>query len=128
MDPAPQPVIVPPHDAAGQRVEIDGQTISIHEWRGSGPATLHVHREDDEVWHVLEGELRFRFRDRTEVTPAGSTVFVPAGVPHTYEALPGARYLIILTPRLRRLIAELQSTPQATHADVYRRHASEMLE
>jgi mannose-6-phosphate isomerase-like protein (cupin superfamily) len=46
-----------PHDAAGHRVQIDGQTVSIHERAGSGPATLHVHREDDEVWHVLEGEI-----------------------------------------------------------------------
>ncbi len=62
------------------------------------------------------------------MAPAGSTVFVPAGVPHTYEALPGARYLIILTPRLRALIARLQSTPHAEHTEVYRRHASELLE
>lgn len=109
-------------------MEIDGQTLCIHEWRGSGPATLHVHREDDEAWHVLEGELRFRFGDRSEVAPAGSTVFVPAGAPHTYEALPGARYLIVLTPRLRALIAELQSTPHPEHPDVYKRHASELLE
>lgn len=119
-----QPIIVPPHNAPG----IDGQTICIHEWRGSGPASLHVHREDDEAWYVLEGQLRFRFGDRSEVVPAGSTVFVPAGVSHTYEALPGARYLIILTTRLRALIAELQSTPHAQHPDVYRRHASELLE
>jgi mannose-6-phosphate isomerase-like protein (cupin superfamily) len=65
-----QPIIVPPHNAPG----IDGQTICIHEWRGSGPATLHVHHEDDEAWYVLEGELRFRFGDRSEVAPAGSTV------------------------------------------------------
>ena len=89
---------------------------------------MHVHHQDDEAWHVLEGELRFRFGDRVEVAQAGSTVFVPAGTPHTYETLPGARYLIILTPRLRALIAELQSTAHPEHPDVYRRHASELLE
>jgi mannose-6-phosphate isomerase-like protein (cupin superfamily) len=123
-----QPIFVPAHSAQDRRIEIDGETICIHEWLGSGPATLHVHREDDEAWYVLEGELRFRFGDRSEVAAAGSTVFAPAGVPHTYEAMPGARYLIILTPRLRKLIAELQSTPPAQHPDVYRRHASELVE
>ncbi len=88
---------------------------------------MHVHHEDDEAWYVLDGELRFHFGDRSEVAPAGSMVFAPAGVPHTYEALPGARYLIVLTPRLGALIAELQSTPPAQHPDVYRRHASELL-
>src|SRR5258708_7026023 len=115
------PIIVPRHDAPGQRVEIEGQPICIHEWRGSGPATLHVHRDDDEAWHVLEGELRFRFGDRREVAPAGSTVFVPAGVAHTYEALPRARYLIILPPPLRAPIPALHSTPHPDHPDLYPR-------
>ena len=38
------------------------------------------------------------------------------------------RYLIILTPRLRALIAELHQTPLALHAQVLRRYESEMVE
>ena len=41
-----------------------GATLVIREWTDSGPSYLHVHRSDDEAWHVLEGTLRFRFRDR----------------------------------------------------------------
>jgi hypothetical protein len=105
-----------------------GGSFVIHEWRGSGPALLHVHHADDEAWHVLEGTLRFRFADRTADVPAGGTVFVPAGVPHTYEAI-DARYLIVLTPRLDALIRELQRTPdRAAHAAVYRMFESELLE
>src|ERR1700757_352835 len=84
-----------------------GASFSIHEWRGSGPALLHVHYSDDEAWHVLEGELIFRYADRTEVAGPGKTVFVPAGMAHTYRAGEGARYLIILPPRLRDLISAL---------------------
>jgi hypothetical protein len=58
----------------------------------------------------LEGELIFRYSDRTtETISAGKTVFVPAGVAHIYTAGPGARYLIVLTPRLRALIAALEA-------------------
>src|SRR5262249_31191984 len=64
-----------------------GESFAIREWRGSGPAKLHVHHADDEAWHVLEGVLRFRFDDRMVDVGAGETVFVPAGVPHTYAAL-----------------------------------------
>src|ERR1043166_8274641 len=85
-----------------------GNSFSIHEWRGSGPAKLHVHHSDDEAWHILEGELMFRFVDRTETAGPGTTVFVPAGVAHTFSAGAGVRYLIILTPRLSALIAALQ--------------------
>jgi mannose-6-phosphate isomerase-like protein (cupin superfamily) len=106
-----------------------GRSFEIHEWRGSGPSTLHVHHSDDEAWHVLEGELTFRYAGRTETAGAGTTVFVPAGTAHTYTAGPGSRYLIILTPRLRALIAELQSDRDPAHRrEIYRRFDSELLE
>jgi hypothetical protein len=60
---------------------------------------------------------------------AGKTVFVPAGVAHTYTAGQGARYLIVLTPRLRALIAALQSDRDPDHQqEIYRRFDSELLE
>jgi len=106
-----------------------GQSFEIHEWRGSGPATLHVHHADDEAWHVLAGEITFRFADRTETAGPGQTIFVPAGVAHTYTTGPDARYLIVLTPRLRALIAALQADRDPTHQhDIYRRFQSELLE
>jgi mannose-6-phosphate isomerase-like protein (cupin superfamily) len=113
---------------ATTRFSAVGQSFAVHEWRGSGPAALHVHRADDEAWHVLDGTLRFRFIDRVVDVGPGGTVFVPAGVAHTYEAL-DARYLIVLTPRLAALIAELQQTSdRALHAAVYQKYDSELLE
>ena len=106
----------------------DGQSFCLRDWRGSGPATLHVHHADDEAWHVLEGTLRFQLGSRTVDVTAGATVFVPAGVAHTYEALAGSRYLLVLTPRLRDLINELQrNRDPAAQAEIYRRFQSELL-
>src|SRR5215831_14363454 len=98
-----------------------GSSFIIHEWRGSGPDYLHVHYEDDEAWHVLEGALTFRFKDRTIEAPAGTTVFVPAGTPHTYSANASAHYLVILTPRLNELILELHQAPYNTHASTMKK-------
>ena len=110
------------------RFTATGHSFAIREWRGSGPAALHVHHADDEAWHVLDGRLRFRFADRTIEVGPGETVFVPAGVAHTYEAL-DARYLVFLTPRLVALISELQQARDpATHAAIYRAHESELLD
>lgn len=106
-----------------------GQSFSIREWRGSGPAKMHVHHNDDEAWHVLEGELEFRYAGRTETAATGATVFVPAGTAHTYTAAPGARYLIILTPRISGLITALQAERDpAKHPEIYRQFDSELLE
>src|SRR5260370_21703166 len=106
-----------------------GTSFEIHEWRGSGLATLHVHRSDDEAWHVLDGQLTFRYADRTEVAGPGMTIFVPAGVAHTYTAGKDSRYLIILTPRLSALIATLQADRDPAHQhEIYRRFDSDLLE
>ncbi len=106
-----------------------GASFAIHEWQGAGPATLHVHHSDDEAWHVLEGNLTFRYADRTETVASGDTVFVPAGVAHTYTASDDARYLIVLTPRLSALIAALHEDRDPVHQnEIYRRFDSELLE
>jgi hypothetical protein len=42
-------------------VSAAGETLVVREWTDSGPSYLHIHRSDDEAWHVLEGTLRFRF-------------------------------------------------------------------
>src|SRR5512134_2402992 len=102
-----------------------GKSFDGHEWSGSGPGYLHVHHADDEAWHVLEGTLTFRLEDKEVDAPAGTTIFVPAGVPHDYfESQGPARYLILLTPRLRDLIAALEKAPREAHNDIMRRFDS----
>lgn len=118
------------NDSASEAMSATGQSFEIHEWTGSGPGYLHVHYGDDEAWHVLEGTLTFRFQDGAQrEAPAGTTVFVPAGVAHDYSASTEAdRYLIVLTPRLGRLIAELEKAPISQHAEIMRRYESEIVE
>jgi hypothetical protein len=84
-----------------------GTSLVVHEWTGSGPTYMHIHRSDDEAWHVLDGSLRFRLADGEVDAPAGTTVFVPAGSPHAYWETEPSRYLIFLTPRLDHLISRL---------------------
>ncbi|HKF65678.1 MAG TPA: cupin domain-containing protein, partial [Vicinamibacterales bacterium] len=45
---------------------------------------LHVHHREDESFWVLEGELSMRCGDRTFRASAGSYVFLPRDVPHTF--------------------------------------------
>jgi mannose-6-phosphate isomerase-like protein (cupin superfamily) len=112
-----------------QPISAMGSSFDIYEWSGSGPDYLHVHYSDDEAWHVLEGTLTFRFKDRVIDAYAGTTVFVPAGVPHTYsEANSPTRYLILLTPRLRDLISALHAAPYEEHKVIMRNLKSEIVE
>ncbi len=126
------PIIVPDkqkREARRQFIAATGQSFDIHEWSGSGPGYLHVHYADDEAWHVLEGTLTFKFRDRQVDAPPGTTVFVPAGVPHDYAEFHGpTRYLIILTPRLRELISALEEAPREQHNEIMHKFELEILE
>jgi mannose-6-phosphate isomerase-like protein (cupin superfamily) len=58
---------------------------------------LHVHHNEDEIFHLLEGELRVRAGDTELTIGSGETTLGPKGVPHTYrvESREGARWLLI---------------------------------
>ena len=62
-------------------------TYSIVEWAAapSAPGTpLHLHRETDEGFYVLEGTFGFEVGDRALEVPAGTFVFVPRGLEHAF--------------------------------------------
>ena len=69
------------------------ESLAAH---GDSPP-LHLHRTEDEIFHVLEGELRFRIGDADLRIGAGKTILAPKGVPHTYrvESPEGGRWLVI---------------------------------
>jgi mannose-6-phosphate isomerase-like protein (cupin superfamily) len=52
--------------------------------RGESPP-LHIHHDEDEVFHILEGELRFRVGDDELRAGPGETLLAPKRVPHTHR-------------------------------------------
>lgn len=52
----------------------------------SGAQTpLHVHRDSDEVIHVLSGELSIRIDDQLTTAGTGSWAFIPRGTQHGWK-------------------------------------------
>jgi len=65
--------------------------------QGDSPP-YHVHRTEDEVFRVLEGELTLLVDGERRTVGAGETVLAPKGVPHTYRvASEQARWLVVTT-------------------------------
>jgi quercetin dioxygenase-like cupin family protein len=66
---------------------------------GQGPP-YHVHDTLDELIYVLEGSLRVRLVDRIEDAEAGAFVFIPRGLPHTWEGYGdrAVRFLVVVAP------------------------------
>jgi quercetin dioxygenase-like cupin family protein len=66
--------------------------------RGAG-SPLHIHHREDEWFYVIEGELTFWVGGETIVAPAGSFVYGPQDVPHTFiVSSETARYLLGTDP------------------------------
>lgn len=122
---APTPIIARPGELP---IAASGHTLAIHEWTLPGPSYLHIHRSDDEGWHVLDGVLRFHLAEGSFDAPAGTTAFIPAGTAHTYSCPVPSRYLIFLTPRLDRLISKLLSlTDDSQVPAILAEHDTEMV-
>jgi quercetin dioxygenase-like cupin family protein len=58
--------------------------LEAQEPPGFGPP-LHIHRDAAEAFYVLEGEYRIFVGDDEWVCPAGSFIFIPAGVVHGFR-------------------------------------------
>ena len=77
-----------------------GDGISVIESvapRGDSPP-YHVHRTEDELFHLLEGDLGLLVDGRTRRVLAGESHVAPKGVPHTYRVTSEqARWLVVTT-------------------------------
>lgn len=74
----------------------------------------HVHTREDEIFRVLEGEVEFELGPQRVLAPAGTTLFGPRNVPHSYRAAHDrpARFLVGVTPAgIERMFVELSNLP-----------------
>jgi mannose-6-phosphate isomerase-like protein (cupin superfamily) len=58
--------------------------VEADEPAGFGPP-LHVHHDAAEAFYVLEGEYIIFLDGREVLCPAGSFIFIPAGMPHGFR-------------------------------------------
>lgn len=108
----PTPIVAGPSDGEafwffGQLVTIKsagestGGRVAVTETlapRGTG-SPLHVHRNEDEWFYVIEGELTLWVDGEVIVAPAGTFVFGPRDLPHTFTvSSETARFLLVVEP------------------------------
>lgn len=63
---------------------LNGQHVKLV--RIQGPFVWHKHDDADELFYVIKGTMRLRFRDRDIVLRPGEFCIVPRGVEHMPEA------------------------------------------
>ena len=111
---------------------------------GFGPPP-HRHQDEDELFVVLDGEVRFFAGDTESIAGRGSTVFLPHGLVHGFQVVSDeARFLTITgsvagTPTFDQMVRALGTPldepviPEPVHidatrvADVCREHGIEIV-
>ncbi len=111
------------------------ESFVIADWTDPGThpgrpiAGLHLHRSDDEAWIVLDGRLRFQVGDEQREVGPGDSLLVTRGTPHSYwnPTKDPTHYLLVMTPRIHRLIEALHSGERSDYARIFEEHDSELL-
>ncbi len=97
QSPAAEDVVV---RATGE--ETDGQydLVEFTIPPGPGVTPLHVHHDNDEAMHVIDGELTVKLGEDRHVLESGAYAVAPRGLPHTYRNSGDspAQVLFIFTP------------------------------
>ena len=70
----------------------------------------HMHTREDEAFLVLEGELEFVVGDRTITASAGSVVYGPRGIAHTFRNVgptPSRMVVLIMPAGFEKMVEEV---------------------
>jgi quercetin dioxygenase-like cupin family protein len=75
----------------------DGISVIEHKMAFGTAPPLHIHRNQDEVFHILRGRMRFEVGNATIIGQAGDVLVAPKGIPHRFivESADGAHCLTI---------------------------------
>jgi quercetin dioxygenase-like cupin family protein len=103
------------------RVHVDGgdssgalDLVECEARRGDMPP-LHVHREHDETFYVLDGEVTLHLPGRALRLGRGDAAFAPRGVPHAYRVeSQTARWVVAGTPAgFADFVREVSDEPES---------------
>ena len=75
----------------------DGISVLEHRASQGDSPPLHIHHDEDEIFHVLEGEVRYRVGDQERLARAGETLLTPKGIPHTYRVESAEARMLTIT-------------------------------
>src|SRR3954462_3963692 len=108
--------------------------LEAEEPPGFGPP-LHIHHDAAEAFYVLEGEYLMFLDERAITCPAGSFIFIPAGMRHGFKVgdVPSRKLLFFFPAAMVGYFDELSAAvadgvaDESLLDDVARRHKMEVV-
>lgn len=124
-----------PNDVKVLADDTDGQ-LAVFEYHGRvrGGPPLHLHKDQDEVYFVREGQWTFVVGGETHSLGSGDTIFLPRGIPHCFaQTSEEGRLVFMFTPAgtmagFFEAIARFEGPPEpAVEQAVFARHGMEVV-
>lgn len=87
---------------------------------------LHIHRDEDEFFYVLNGEFALQLGDCVKIAPAGSFAYIPKNVEHTYRNIrdtPGELLGVVTPGGFEGFFAGLPGADPETVEALAKKHA-----
>jgi putative ABC transport system substrate-binding protein len=112
--------------------EQTGGTLGVWRYTSTIPGgpPLHIHRAEDEFFYVLSGEFNFQLGECIKRAPAGSFVFIPKDVAHTFQHVgpdPGVLLGTVHPAGFEGLFQGLPRADEATVRALFKKHAMEVV-
>lgn len=110
-----------------QRILLTGQNTAgsyslIENYNSPGVSIpLHLHRNEDETFYIVSGEVDFQINDEIVRATAGTTVYLPRNTPHSFTIVgsESAKMLMMLIPAgLEKYFEELSQLPSEEPPDM----------
>lgn len=86
-------------DRWSPKVVGDVNDVQVKVAKLEGEFVWHQHDEEDELFLVVHGRLRMRFRDRDQLLEPGELIIVPRGVEHLPIAEDGECHVLLVEPK-----------------------------
>lgn len=88
-----------------QKDNADGLTLIEHYMAKGFAVPLHVHRDEDESFYILQGEVLMQINGRVRRLTPGDALTVLGGTPHSFRVVsPEARFLTMTTGQFEEMI------------------------
>ena len=76
--------------------ELNGQQVKLAKFQGE--FSWHHHDNEDELFLVVQGQLKIEFRDRQVMLNPGEFIIVPRGMEHKPVAVTAEVHVMLLEP------------------------------
>ena len=95
--------------------DTDGKfTVILQDNPPNTQIPMHVHKNEDELYRVIEGEVEFTVDEKTTLLNGGDSIFLPRNIPHTWKVVGTNNATVDLTifpSGLETMFEELNNLP-----------------